>query len=167
MSHEVDNTRRALLAGGGMALAGAFAPALSAAARTEKDWTAAEKANVQVVNAFIKALEDKKADGLVALMAPTGRARMTAHSQDPAMSPEQFKGAIGKFFESGGVQIKTHETIAQGPLVMNVRTDRITTKAGLQDVHYAGVFYLKDGKIVEWNDYEVAPATPVKPGQPL
>ena len=167
MSHEVDSTRRALLAGGGVALAAAFAPALSAGGRTEKDWTAAEQANVKAVNAFIKALEEKNADGLVALMAPTGRARMTAHSQDPAMTPEQFKGAIGKFFAAGGVQIKTHETIAQGPLVMNVRTDRITMPNGIQDVHYMGVFYLKDGKILEWNDYEVAPASPVKPGQPL
>ena len=54
------------------------------------------------------------------------------------MSPEQFKGAIGKFFESGGVQIKIHETVAHGPLVMNVRTDRITMKAGLQDVVFTG-----------------------------
>jgi limonene-1,2-epoxide hydrolase len=167
MSHAIDTTRRALLTGGGVALAAAFAPGLGAAARTEKDWTAVEKANVQVVNAFIKALEDKNGNALVALMAPNGRARMTAHTQEPAVSPEQFKGAMEKFFASGGVQFKTTETHANGPLVTNVRVDRITSKAGLQDLHYMGVFFLKDGKIVEWNDYEIAPATPVKPGQPL
>jgi len=167
MTNPIDSTRRGLLLGGGMALAGAFAPNLAEAARTAKDWTPAEKANVQVVNAFIKALEDKTADAFVTLMAPTGRARMTAHTQQPAVSPEQFKDAMAKFFAAGGVQIKTLETIAQGPLVMNVRIDRLTTPNRVQDVHYMGVFFLKDGKIVEWNDYEIAPATPVKPGQPL
>ncbi len=83
------------------------------------------------------------------------------------MTPEQFKGAISKFFESGGVQFKTSETDANGPVVTNVRVDRITSKAGQQDLHYMGVFFLKDGKILEWNDYEIAPATPVKPGQAL
>ncbi len=167
MTNSIDSTRRGVLLGGGLALAGAFVPRFAEAARTEKDWTAAERANVQVANAFIKALENKQADALVALMAPAGRARMTAHSQDPAMTPEQFKGAIAKFFTSGGVQIKTLETHANGPVVTNVRVDRITSAAGQQDLYYMGVFFLKDGKIVEWNDYEIAPATPVKPGQPL
>lgn len=167
MMNGINPTRRGLLMGGGVALAGAFLPEAAEAARTEKDWTAAEKANVSVVNAFIKALEDKKADTLVSLMAPTGKARMSAHTMEPAMTPEQFKSAISKFFESGGVQFKTFETDANGPVVTNVRVDRITSKAGQQDLHYMGVFFLKDGKILEWNDYEIAPATPVKPGQPL
>ncbi|MGE0444617.1 MAG: limonene-1,2-epoxide hydrolase family protein [Vicinamibacterales bacterium] len=164
----IDTTRRTLLFGGGMALAGAFAPSLSAAARTEKDWTAAEKANVKVVNDFIKALEDKNGAGLVAAFAPTGRTRMTAHTQVPAVPPEQFRKAMEDgLFKTGGVQFKTLETHAQGPLVTNVRIDRITSPKGQQDLYYMGVFFLKDGKIVEWNDYEIAPATPVKPGQPL
>ncbi|MGE0393189.1 MAG: nuclear transport factor 2 family protein [Vicinamibacterales bacterium] len=167
MTNPIDSTRRGVLLGGGLALAGAFLPRFAEAARTEKDWTAAEKANVQVVNAFMKALEDKKADGLVALMAPNGRARMSAHTQEPAMSPDQFKAAISQFFANGGVQFKTTETHANGPVVTNVRVDRITSPKGQQDLYYMGVFFLKDGKIVEWNDYEIAPATPVKPGQPL
>lgn len=167
MTNPVDSTRRGLILGGGVALAGALAPRLAEAARTEKDWTAAEKANVQVVNAFIKALEDKNGDGLVALMASSGKARMSAHTPAPAMTPDEFRGAIGKFFATGGVKIRTVETIAQGPLVINLRVDRLTLPNRQQDVHYMGVFFLKDGKIVEWNDYEIAPATPVKPGQPL
>lgn len=167
MTNPVDSTRRGLILGGGVALAGALAPRLAEAARTEQDWTAAEKANVQVVNAFIKALEDKNGNALVSLMATNGRARMTAHTQEPAVSPEQFRGAMEKFFASGGVQFKTTETHANGPVVTNVRVDRITSKDGQRDLYFMGVFFLKDGKIVEWNDYEIAPATPVKPGQPL
>ncbi len=168
MTGDVQTTRRMLLTAGGAALVGALAPRTADAARTEKDWTAAEKANVQVVNAFIKALEDKDGNALVAAFAPTGRTRMTAHTQEPAISPDAFRRAMEeRLFKTGGVQFKTLETHANGPLVTNVRVDRITSKAGQQDLYYMGVFFLKDGKIVEWNDYEIAPATPVKPGQPL
>lgn len=167
MSEQVNRGRRAVMVSGGVVLAGAFLARPSEAARSEKDWTPPEKANVKVVNDFLHAIEQKKADGLVALMTADGRARMSAHTTQPAMTPDQLKGAISKFFESGGVQFKTLETCAQGPLVTNVRIDRITSKAGLQDLHYMGVFFLKDGKIAEWNDYEIAPATPVKPGQPF
>jgi limonene-1,2-epoxide hydrolase len=52
-------------------------------------------------------------------------------------------------------------------MVINNRIDRITTKDGSQDLHYLGVFFVKDGHIKEWSDYEVGAATPVKPGQPL
>ena len=37
----------------------------------------------------------------------------------------------------------------------------------VQDLYYLGAFFLVDGKIKEWNDYEVASPTPVKPGQRL
>jgi limonene-1,2-epoxide hydrolase len=168
MTNPIDSTRRGLLLGGGMALAGVFAPGPAEAARTEKDWTAVEKANVSVVNAFIKALEDKDGAALVSLAAPAGRVRMTAHTQEAAVTPQQFRAAMEeRLFKTGGVLFKTLETHAHGPLVTNVRIDRITSPEGQRDLYYMGVFFLKDGKIVEWNDYEIAPATPVKPGQPL
>ena len=166
MNETTSHTRRNILLGAGLLVAGAAVPA-GAAVRSEKDWTPAERANVKVVNDFLAAMEQKKPEALVALLAPDAKARMTAHTPQPAMSPEQFKGAIGKFLADGGVQFKVLETHAQGPLVTNVRIDRITAKTGQRDLHYMGVFFLRDGKIAEWSDYEIAPATPVKPGQPL
>lgn len=166
MNQTTSHTRRNILLGAGLLVAGAAVPA-AAAVRSEKDWTPAERANVKVVNDFLAAMEQKKPDALVALLAPDAKARMGAHTPQPPMNPAQLKEALSPFFASGGVQFKVLDTSVQGPLVVNVRVDRITQKSGLSDLHYSGVFFVKDGKIAEWSDYEIAPATPVKPGQPL
>ena len=160
-------SRRRVLTGGGAALAAALVPVRADAGWAQREWTAAEQANVKVANALLKAWETKDADGLARLFAADGKARTTAHTMQPAVNPQGLKEAAAKFFATGGVQFKVLETVAQGPLVVNLRIDRITSKDGLRDLHYSGVFLIKDGKIQEWNDYEVAPATPVKPGQPL
>ena len=46
------------------------------------------------------------------------------------------------------------ETFARGPMVFNERRDRFTG-GPLKMWHGVGVFFLKDGKIVEWYDYTI------------
>ena len=43
------------------------------------------------------------------------------------------------------------DTFARGPMVINERIDRFANFA-LKSWHGVGVFFLKDGKIVEWYD---------------
>jgi limonene-1,2-epoxide hydrolase len=47
------------------------------------------------------------------------------------------------------------DTFARGPMVVNERMDRFS-KFQLKSWHGVGVFFLKDGKIVEWYDYTIA-----------
>ncbi len=160
-------SRRGVLAGGGAALAAAFLPSNLTAAWDPKDWGPTEKANVAVANALLKAWETKDADAVAGLFAPDGRGRTTAHTKQPPMDPAALKKSAATFFATSGVQFKVLETIAFGPFVVNNRIDRVTMPDGVRDLSYAGVFYIRDGKIIEWSDFEVAPPKPVKPGQPL
>lgn len=47
----------------------------------------------------------------------------------------------------------THNIIAEGPLVMNERTDRVRMNGVWKQLRVMGVFKLRDGKIAEWRDY--------------
>ena len=160
-------SRRGVLMGGGLALGAAFLPSTLAAAWDPKAWGATERANVAVANALLKAWETKDADGVAGLFAPEGRGRTAAHTKQAPMDPATLKKNAAAFFADSGVQFKVLETVAYGPFVVNNRIDRVTMPTGVRDLFYAGVFYIRDGKIVEWSDFEVAAAKPVKPGQPL
>ena len=167
MHTQLNVTRRGFLAGGGMAAVGAALASSAEGAWTPKEWTAVEKANVKTVADFLHAWETGSADTLAGLLADGAQARVGAHTGQPAANPEALRKTAAQFFSTSSVQFKVLETVAQGPLVVNTRIDRITSKTGVQDLHYLGVFFVKDGRIKEWSDYEVAPASPVKAGQPL
>jgi limonene-1,2-epoxide hydrolase len=59
---------------------------------------------------------------------------------------------------SGGVKVATkfevHESWARGPMVINERTDYFDSPR-LKRWHGVGVFLIKDGKIVEWQDFTI------------
>jgi limonene-1,2-epoxide hydrolase len=46
------------------------------------------------------------------------------------------------------------DTFARGPIVVNERIDRFSNFS-LKSWRGVGVFFLKDGKIVEWYDYTI------------
>lgn len=141
-------------------------PAPLGAAWMPKDWTATEKANVKVVEQFERAWEQKNVDALVALFAPDALIRASAHTPQPPSNPAALRAMATKFLSAGSVKFTTLETVAVGPMVINNRIDRLTMPdGGVQDIYFMGVFFLKDGKIKEWLDYEVAPGKTVKAGQ--
>lgn len=167
MTKPQNPSRRGALIASGMAMMGAAFAGSAEAGWIRKAWTAAEKANVKIVEDFLAAMEASKMDALIASLADDAKVRMSAHQPAAPVNPEGVRKNLGGFLSTGGVKFKILDTIAQGPMVINTRIDRITSKAGVQDLHYMGVFFVKDGKIKEWSDYEVGAATPVKPGQPL
>lgn len=142
-------TRRAALsaAGLGWAAAGSALPLPAA------ELTAAEKANVQVVNDFCAVWPGHDLAKIMAFFSDNCAYRLM-ETQEPAKGRDAVAARIQTYLES--VQrFQVLDTWAKGPMVFN---ERIDTFAGgpLKSWHGTGVFFLKGGKIVEWYDYTIA-----------
>lgn len=73
----------------------------------------------------------------------------------PVHGPEGVRSTLAGFFEiTGPVRIETLKQVAVGNLVMNERLDYFDPPKGkAYGLPVAGVFEVKDGKIVAWRDY--------------
>jgi limonene-1,2-epoxide hydrolase len=142
-------TRRSALTTGGLGLA-AFA-GMPASARAA-EWTAAEKANVKVINGFCAAWPSHDLDKVMSFFADNCAYRVT-ETMEPNKGRQAVTDRIKSFLNS--VQgFEVIETFAKGPMVFNERHDHFTG-GPLKMWHGVGVFFLKDGKIVEWYDYTI------------
>lgn len=146
-------TRREFLAAGGAA---PLALALAGQSGS-RELTAAEQANVDVVNGFCDAWATRDAAQIASFLADDAVFRFTQDS-DAATGSETFRQMAGGFLaDASDVRFDVLETWAVGPLVVNLRVDYFTTADGQQEFRVGGVFYVNDGKIVEWID-ALAPA---------
>src|SRR5665213_957016 len=137
--------RSALTASLGMATFAARADAAT-------EWTPAEKANVDAVTAFCAAWPSHDVAKIMSFFADPCAYRVT-ETREPAKGREAVTARITSFV--GRVQeFKVLDTFAKGPMVFNERIDSFATGA-LRSWHGVGVFFLKDGKIVEWYDYTI------------
>ena len=144
-----DMTRRRILTTAGMGLA-ALAPVgkLQAA-----ELTAAEKANVQIVNDFCAAWPSHDLAKVMSFFAENCSYRVT-EAQEPNKGREAVTARIKSFLDH--VQrFQVLDTWAKGPMVFNERIDSFSDFQ-LKSWHGTGVFFLKDGKIVEWYDYTIS-----------
>jgi limonene-1,2-epoxide hydrolase len=143
-------TRRSAVATAGLGLAAiAGMPTRADAA----EWTAAEKANVQVVDNFCAAWPSHNVDKIMSFFAENCAYRMS-ETQQPNQGRQAVRDRIKSFLD----QVQSFEvlaTFAKGPMVFNERHDHFTG-GPLKMWHGVGVFFLKDGKIVEWYDYTIA-----------
>jgi len=114
--------------------------------------SATEKANVKVVNDFIAAWNEP--DKAVTFLSDKASVRMV--EDQPAVVGPAAVGAAFKSFMTPGTSltVKTISTTVHGPVVLNKRVDTMKVP-GKPDQAFpvAGVFVVKDGKIVEWADY--------------
>ena len=115
--------------------------------------TAAEKMNVQIVNDFCGAWPSHDLAKLVGFFADNGAYRMT-ETMEPAKGRDAVTARI-KTILNQVIRFEVLETFARGPMVINERIDRFSG-GPLRSWHGVGVFFLKDGKIVEWQDYTIA-----------
>jgi len=143
-------TRRSAFTTAGLGLAAiANMPGRADAA----EWTAAEKANVQIVNDFCAAWPSHNLDRIMSFFAENCAYRVT-EAQEPNKGRQAVQDRIKSFLER--VQsFDVIETLAKGPMVFNERHDHFTA-GPLKMWHGVGVFFLKDGKIVEWYDYTIS-----------
>jgi limonene-1,2-epoxide hydrolase len=117
------------------------------------EWTAAEKANVQVVKDFCASFPNHDINQVMAFFAENGAYRMS-ETQEPNKGRQSVTDRIGSYLNS--VQrFEVLETFASGPIVINQRRDHFMG-GPLKMWHGVGVFFLLDGKIVEWYDYTIS-----------
>jgi limonene-1,2-epoxide hydrolase len=142
------NRRGFLAAGAGFAALAGFASRAEAA-----EMTAGERENVRVVTAFCAAWPSHDLAQVMSFFADTGAYRMT-ETMEPAKGrdavTERVKSIIDRVEE-----FRVLDTFARGPMVVNERIDRFSSGA-LKAWHGVGVFFIKDGKIVEWYDYTIS-----------
>jgi limonene-1,2-epoxide hydrolase len=149
-SPSASQTRRSALRTAGLGLATMACVSRPADA---SEWTAAEKANVQVVNDFCAAWPSHDIDKIMSFFGENCAYRMT-ETQEPTKGRQAVMDRIKSFLDM--VQgFEVIETFAKGPMVFNERHDHF--KGGpLKMWHGVGVFFLQAGKIVEWSDYTIS-----------
>jgi len=141
--------RRAfLVAGLGAAAVGAGVRKAEAA-----EWTAAEKANVQIVNDFCAAWSRRDVAKIVAPFADASTYRMT-ETAEPVKGREAITARV-KTFVDRVTRFEVLDTYAKGPMVVNERIDYFSG-GPIKSWRGVGVFFLKDGQIVEWHDYTIS-----------
>ena len=117
------------------------------------DLTTAEKANLQIVNDFCAAWPTHDLAKIMSFFADNCAYRVT-EAQEPNKGKEAVEGRIKSFLDRV-IRFQVLDTWAKGPMVFNERIDSFSSGA-LKSWHGTGVFFLKDGKIVEWYDYTIA-----------
>jgi limonene-1,2-epoxide hydrolase len=147
-------TRREFLAAGGVAPLALVLAGQSGS----RELTAAEQANLDVVNGFCDAWATRDAANVASFLADDAVFRFTQDA-DAATGSETLRQQVAGFLaDASEVLFEVLETYAVGPLVVNLRVDHFTNTAGERnEFRVAGVFYVRDGKIVEWID-ALAPA---------
>jgi len=108
--------------------------------------------NDDIISRFCSAFERLDPDELIGYFAPdavyhnipmqplTGHAAIRAFLAD---IPNQFHG----------LRFETLRQVAQGDMVMNERVDHFDLGDRNVSLPVAGIFELRDGKIVAWRDY--------------
>ena len=145
---KTNSTRRTALAAAGIgALGAAFGPGLPAA-----DMSPIEKTNLQTVNNFCAAWPSHDPAKIMAFFADNCAYRMT-ETMEPSKGREAVTGRVTGL--APAVQgFEVLDSWARGPMVINERIDRFSSGV-LKSWHGVGVFFLKEGKIVEWYDYTI------------
>jgi limonene-1,2-epoxide hydrolase len=117
------------------------------------DLTTAEKANLQIVNDFCAAWPSHDLAKIMSFFADNCAYRVT-EAQEPNKGREAVEARIKSFLDRV-IRFQVLDAWAKGPMVFNERIDSFSSGA-LKSWHGTGVFFLKDGKIVEWYDYTIA-----------
>lgn len=143
-------TRRSAFTAAGLGLAAVAGIPGSAKAA---ELTAAEKANIKVVTDFCGAWPSHNIDKVMSFFGENCSYRVT-ETQEPNKGRQAVTAVIKSFLDR--VQgFDVIETFAKGPIVINERHDHFTG-GPLKMWHGVGVFFLRDGKIVEWSDYTIS-----------
>ena len=143
------NRRTFLAVGAGTAAAAGF----GARAEAGAERTALEKANVQLVNDFCAAWPTHDLAKIMSFFAANGAYR-TTETAEPVKGREAVAARITSFLDRVE-RFEVLDTFARGPMVFNERIDHFLSGA-LKAWHGVGVFFVKDGKIVEWYDYTIS-----------
>jgi limonene-1,2-epoxide hydrolase len=112
--------------------------------------TAQEKANIQVVKDFCDTWPAHEVGKIMSYFADNCAYR-PLETMETANGRDAVEKEI-KRFVNNVERFEILETWARGPMVIDQRIDHFT-HFQIKAWHGTGVFFLKDGKIVEWFDY--------------
>lgn len=123
-----------------------------------------ETKNVDIVNGFCAAWSTRDPTTILAFFAEDGTYRMS-ETTPPVTGPAGIMKQLGSWIESSdlGIEFKVLDTYAKGPMVVNHRIDRFMSTTRPLTWEGVGVFFVKDGKIKEWNDYTIRVERPPAP----
>lgn len=149
-------TRRRFATGGLTALAAfglarvSFAQAANLGKSVSRE---VERANVAVVNEFCAAFAQKDSSKIVLLLADNCVYR-TTQTRPPIVGKDKVVETIKGFLDRG-IEFKVLKTVVLGPIVLNERNDILAQANGPARTFHvaAGLFFVENGKIVEWTDY--------------
>jgi len=149
--------RRSFLTTAGL---GALAPLAMASKASAAEWTAAEKANVKLVNDFCASWSTRDLKQVFPRFADTGVYRMS-ETTPPVTGFAGIAERLGSWMQSSDrIVWEVLDTYAKGPMVINHRIDRFESKTRPLTWEGVGVFFIKDGKIQEWSDYTIRVTRP-------
>jgi limonene-1,2-epoxide hydrolase len=154
-ANEHSVTRRALLTAGSLGtIALGLAREAAGQVRTPTD---TERMNARIVTEFCESFAKGDAAKATSLLAEKCLYRPSQTA--PAVSGRDAVAERVKRMITGGMDFKVLKTVTLGPIVVNERDDiprepRTINGKVFEKFHVAaGVFFLEDGKIVEWTDY--------------
>lgn len=152
----MDTNRRQFLS---LAGAGAAALALTtsdtavAADAAGTALSAIEEANTKVVNDFCAAWDTMDVEKLAAFWDDKITFRMIEGMQRVEGKAALIDGTKQFLATRSAAHFEVTRSQAMGNIVINERIDHFTRENGKDAFHITGVFLVKNGKIVEWQDY--------------
>ena len=134
---------------------GLLAAGLSAGKANAQNWSAAERANVQLVTEFMHSVKPKDNSGVAKYLAPDCVYRLTETSP-PNTTHEAILRTLAPYVDNAEkIEFEILATQALGPIVINHRIDRFTSSVRPLTFEGVGVFFIKGGKIKEWTDFTI------------
>ncbi|MEC7188709.1 MAG: nuclear transport factor 2 family protein [Pseudohongiellaceae bacterium] len=135
--------------------AGAGALALAGWARpsTAAELTPEEQANVDLVNEFCAAWSEPQLDRIMSFFTDDSAYRMT-ETTELADGINAVSERIQTLINNVD-RFDVLDTFARGPMVVNERKDYFSDFA-IKTWHGVGIFFIREGKIVDWYDYTIA-----------
>lgn len=145
-------SRRTLLTLGGLAAVAGGTASLAGAAPL----TPSEQSNVKLVTDFCAAWRKHDVEVLLPYLADNISYRITETT--PAIVGkttfhDRIKDILGRMTS---LEFAVVDTLAKGPVVLNERHDTLVSPQRTRLYHVVGMFFLADGKIVEWTDYVIS-----------
>ncbi len=154
----MDTNRRDFMALGGLGVAalafggGAMAAEGDAAAKAHED------ANIKIVNDFCAAWDTMDAEKIAAFWDDKITFRIIEGQPRVEGKAALTEGTKQYLAARKSAHWEVLRSAALGDLVINERIDNFTREDGKDAFHVTGFFFLRNGKIVEWQDYSMPKA---------
>lgn len=147
--------RRTFLAAGGVGAAMLLNGFPAAEAAKGDKFKGTEGANVKVVNAFCKSWASLDAEKIGSHLAEKATFRMIETMPRMEGRTAIVGGIKGFLSTAKSARFEVLRSHAMGSIVINERIDHFDMGEKKEAFHIVGIFFVKDGEILEWQDYSM------------